>query len=319
MKKATKIWLIVAASLVVTGGIVMGGAMAMAQWDISLLSTAKNEINEYSITDAYQNISVTTNTADVVFVPSADSGTTVVCQEQEKVKHSVTVEDGTLKIQVRDTRKWYDYIGIHFGKTKITVSIPAGVYGKLWVTSSTGMVEVAKDFQFGELEILGNTGAVTNFASAQEMRIGTSTGDIRVEGVTAGTLDMAVSTGRVTVKDVTCQGDMMVNVSTGKTELTGIRCENLVSSGCTGDLQMTDVIATGRFSVERDTGDVRFEGCDAAEVSIKTDTGDVRGSFLTEKRFFAQTDTGKVTVPRTTEGGICEVRTDTGDIWMEIE
>lgn len=318
MKKTTKLWLLVATGLVIVGGLVFAGAMTIAEWDFSLLSTSDYVTNEYGITEVYQNISVTTDTADVVVVPSADAGTTVICYEQEKVRHTVTVEDDTLKILVQDTRKWYEHIGIHFETPIITISIPAKEYGKLLVTSSTGNVEVAKDFSFSEMEILGDTGAVINFAGAERMRIGTATGSIRVENVNAGSLDLAVSTGKVTVKNVTCEKDLKVNVSTGKTELTGIRCVNLVSNGDTGALEMADVVATGAFSIQRDTGAVRLDACDAAEISIETDTGDVRGKLLTPKIFKVQTDTGKVTVPRTMEGGICEVKTDTGDIWLQI-
>lgn len=318
MKKATKLWLLIATGLVIVGGLVFGGAMTMAGWDFSFFSTTKYVTNEYSITEAYQNISVTTNTADVVFVPSAGSATTVICYEEEKVKHSVTMENDTLKVLVHDTRKWYEHIGIHFGTPIITISIPAGEYGKLFATSSTGDVEIAKDFRFSEMEILGNTGDVINFASAEHMRIATSTGNIQVVGTSAGAMDLAVSTGKVTLTEIACEGDVKVNVSTGKTELNGIQCKNLISNGNTGSLHMTDVVATSAFSIQRDTGDVHFEKCDAAEISVTTDTGDVKGTLLTTKIFIAHTDTGKVNVPRTTTGGICEVKTDTGDIRLAI-
>ena len=79
------------------------------------------------------------------------------------------------------------------------------------------------------------------------------------------------------------------------------------------------MIATERFSIERSTGDVQLNGCDAAEIYVKTDTGDVRGSLLTEKEFFAKSDTGDVDIPKTNVGGRCEITTDTGDIWIQIQ
>lgn len=81
---------------------------------------------------------------------------------------------------------------------------------------------------------------------------------------------------------------------------------------------MENVIASGKFTCKRDTGDVKLTLCDAAELYIKTDTGDVTGSLKTDKIIFAQTDTGKVSVPKTTTGGRCEIETDTGDIKITI-
>lgn len=280
MRRSAKIWLLIAVFLVVIGGSIFGGVMAVQKWDFSKLSVSKSEENEYVVTEAFQGISVVTDTAEVVLVPSQDGKTTVVCKETDKLKHSVRVEDGTLVIEPVDTRKWYDHIGFHFGTMKVVISMPAGQYGAISVKSVTG--------------------------------------NIRVEQVMAEELELTVSTGKVTVTDVTSAGDVKVNVSTGKTEMQGVRCKKLVSIGSTGNMTMTDVVAEEAFSIERNTGNVRFDGCDAAEIYVKTNTGDVTGTLLTEKIFYARTDTGKVDVPKTAGGGKCEIETDTGDIRLGI-
>jgi len=82
---------------------------------------------------------------------------------------------------------------------------------------------------------------------------------------------------------------------------------------------LKNVNAAEKFSIERSTGDVKFDGCDAAEVFVKTDTGDVTGTLLSEKVFIVETDTGKVDVPKTVNGGRCEITTDTGDINISIK
>ena len=77
------------------------------------------------------------------------------------------------------------------------------------------------------------------FASASgQMKIGTSTGDIRVEGASVGALSVSVSTGRVELTSVACEGDLAVTVSTGKAKLTDVSCEDLASSGSTGSITM---------------------------------------------------------------------------------
>ena len=221
---------------------------------------------------------------------------------------------------VFDERKWYEHIGINLGTPKITVYIPQGEYGALFVRSSTGNVEISKEFKFENIDISESTGNVTNYASASEnIIIKTSTGNICVENVSAGTLDLSVSTGGITVSNVTCEGNVKINVSTGKTNLTNIECKNVVSNGNTGDISLNNVIAAEKFSIERSTGDVKFDGCDAAEIFVETDTGDVTGSLLYNNVFVVEADTGRVDVPKTATGGKCEITTATGDINISIK
>lgn len=320
MSKITKIWLIIAASLVLVGCIIFGGVMTMLKWDFTKVSTGKYETHNYEIDENFNNISIVTDTADIVIVPSENQKTSVVCHEQKNVKHSVTVQSSKLVIEIVDARKWYEYIGINLGTPKITVYIPQGEYGALFVKSSTGNVEIPKEFKFENIDISESTGNVTNYASASEnIIIKTNTGNIRVENVSANTLELSVSTGGVTVSNVTCEGDVKIKVSTGKTNLTNIECKNVISSGNTGDISLKNVNAAEKFSIERSTGDVKFDGCDAAEVFVKTDTGDVTGTLLSEKVFIVETDTGKVDVPKTVNGGRCEITTDTGDINISIK
>lgn len=278
MKK--KIWLIVAICLVLMGGILFGGVMQGLKWDFTKLSTVGYETNRYELQEEYQNIFVVTSTADVVFAPSESQTATVVCHEQKNMKHTVTVKDDTLIVQIDDTRKWYDYIGIHFSLPKITVYIPQKEWGTVSVQAGTG--------------------------------------DISLENLSVDTIDLRVSTGCITVSNVNCQVDTNIQVSTGKTTLTNLNCKNLTSEGDTGNLTLKQVIVSEKLSAERSTGDVKFDGCDAGEIFVTTDTGDVTGSLLTDKIFITQTDTGKVDAPKSVTGGRCEITTDTGDIKITV-
>ena len=132
-----------------------------------------------------------------------------------------------------------------------------------------------------------------------------------------GTIDIATSTGDITIAGVTCEDDIVINVSTGKANLTDIKCKSFISDGSTGDFSLKNVIATEKFSIERSTGDVKFDDCDATEIWVKTDTGDVTGNLLSEKIFITQTSTGDVLVPKSTNGGKCEITTSTGDIYIK--
>ena len=319
MSKRAKIWLVIATSLVVLGLIMFAAAMSAYNWEFTGLSTEKYETNTYELREEFSSISMNTDTADILFDVSDDGMCKVICYEQENMKHSVAVQDGTLTVNAADDREWYEYIGITMGTPKVTVYLPETEYVSLMIKESTGDVEIPKDFRFESIDILASTGDVKSFAAASGViKIKTSTGVIRVENASAGTLDLSVSTGNVNVSGVACGGDVKINVSTGKTNISDTACNSVISTGSTGDISVKNVIAAEKISITRSTGDVRFDGADAAEIFVKTDTGDVTGSLLTDKVFITQTDTGSIDVPKTVAGGRCEITTDTGDIRIHI-
>ncbi len=317
MNRKAKVWLITAAALILVGCMIIGGVMTVLKWDFSKLSTVQYETNTYVIDESFKHITIAADTADIVFVPS--EAIKVICYEEKNMTHTVAVKEDALSIELIDTRKWYEYIGISLGVPKLTVYLPQGGYGELSIVSDTGDVEIPKEFSFESMGITLSTGRVMNDASVLgDVKITTSTGDICVEGISAGSVDLEVSTGQVSITDVTCKGDVRIGVSTGRTSMTNVKCQSFLSRGNTGHIALADVIVEALLSIERSTGDVDLERCDAAELFVKTSTGNVKGSLLSEKVFIVRTDTGRVDVPKTVNGGRCEITTDTGDIKLAI-
>ena len=341
MRRSVKIWIIVAASLICAGAIILGGVVTMnGSWNITNLFKTQYEVNEYSITDEFHDIVIKTSTADIEVVSSQSQDSSVICHERENLRYEVTVTDGVLEIKLIDSRKWYEHISFFSVDTaSVKLVLPVGEYGDLTVKNSTGDVSTVKEHSFekidisvstgdiknyasskGDIEIKTTTGDVKNYASSEgKIKIKTETGDITADGVSAESVELSVDTGRIKANGLTCQKELRVTVDTGKCELVRVSCGELTSKGNTGDISMTSLISEGRIDIERDTGDVRFEYCDAVSVEISTETGDVKGSFLTDKVVYADTDTGRIDIPRCKSGGICEITTDTGDIKISIK
>ena len=87
MKKATKIWLITAALLVLAGGILFAGIMAAENWDFGKLSTVRYVTNTYPVSEPFRNLSFETDTVDIVLVPSDDGTCRVECREEKRPAH----------------------------------------------------------------------------------------------------------------------------------------------------------------------------------------------------------------------------------------
>lgn len=315
MKKSAKIWLITAGALILFGGIAFLGLMSALKWDFKKLSTVKYETSTHEISEDFVGISISTDTADIVFARSDDERCKVICYEEETAKNSVTAENGKLVIKTENKKSGLDYIGFYFEQPKITVYLPSSEYNSLKVKESTGNVKISKDFIFKNVDINLSTGDVDFCSpSSESVKIKTSTGNIGVNQASLDTLELSTSTGTVTVSSVKCSGDIEIKASTDRVSLMDITCKSFKSTGDTGDILLKNVIASEKLIIERDTGNVKFDGCDAAELDIETDTGDVTGNLLTEKVFITDTDTGEINVPKSATGGKCEIETDTGNI-----
>ena len=320
MSKKAIVWLVIGCSLILIGAIIFVGVMFMIDWDIKKLSNVKYISNEYEISEEIKSISIESDTADIAFIVSDGQNSSVSCYEQSKVTHSVNVVDGVLKIELVDTRKWYEYISIGFENSKITIVLPAGEYESLYIKEHTGDINITNDFSFESIDISATTGDVSNGASSSGiMKIKVSTGNIFTEGVSADLLDLSVSTGKINASKIDCAGELKIQVSTGKVNLADVSCESFTSKGGTGDIYLKNVLASDKLFIERSTGDVSFDGSDAAGICVKTDTGDVEGTLLSDKVFVVKTDTGKINVPSSLTGGKCEIETDTGDIKISIK
>ncbi len=152
MRKATKAWLIAAAALVLLGCLLFAVVMSGLQWDFTKLSTVQYETNTYGIAEAFHSISIKTDTADIVFACSDEENARVECHEEDKAKHSVTVEDGTLIISMIDTRSWRDHIGFNLGTPKITVYLPDTEYDTLTIDEDAGDINIPGDIMFRNIE-----------------------------------------------------------------------------------------------------------------------------------------------------------------------
>ncbi len=318
MNRTTKIF-IVATSLMLLGAIIFCGAMTMNSWNFMKLSTNEYETNNYEINEDFKSISINTKVSNIKFAPSEDSKCSVVCFEEKNMKHSVTVNDGTLLIELKDERKWYERIGIGFEFPMVTVFLPKGEYNDLLVETATGDVEIAKDFKFNSMDISMTTGDIKNYASVTNaLKVTTTTGKINLEKISAGSIDLSLSTGNVTASDITVEGNIKTSQTTGKLNLTNVSCMDIISNATTGDISLHNVIAMGNFRINRETGDVNLEQSDASEIYIRTETGDVKGSLLSDKVFIVNTETGRKVLPNTITGGRCEIKTETGDIKITI-
>lgn len=297
---AKRVWLIIAVVFLLCGGLTFAVAMQKLDWNFYELSTSEYESNTYKIAENFENISLSTDTEDIAFFRSENGECRVECIELANAKNSVFVEDNTLTIK-EGNGKWYNNIGFNLGSPNISVFLPNDQYNSLTVTETTGDIKISDNLTLNRLSI------------------SVSTGDIHLEKCSIGSAEVSTSTGDIKAKNVNCDNDLSINVTTGDVKLENIKCQNLKSKGNTGDVSLKQVIAVNKLSLKRTTGDIKLKSADGGEVFIETDTGDVYGTLLSDKIFITESSIGDIKVPKTTSGGKCKIKTNTGDIKIVIE
>lgn len=294
---------IVAGIVLLALGLVLGGvSFARMGFRFDGLRTESFETRTLELQEDFRSIRILGDTEHIVIqhtmYPTLEKTPRLEYRENEKQRHDIAIEDGTLMIRSVDERKWYERVSVLGEPRVLTLYLPEDDFGDLTIETSTGSIRIT-GFRFEHIRIECSTGDVKCQASAETISVTTSTGDITLSNLTAEEIAAEVSTGRV--------------------QLSGVNCGSLETTGSTGKVFLINVTAESSIAVRRSTGDVRLENCDAPDIRIQTDTGDVTGTLRSGKTFKTKTDTGRVQVPDNAPGGACEVTTDTGDIKLEIQ
>ena len=298
----------------IAAAVLMGVGLALV-WSVLIFSDAdftkfdweKYQTNTYTAQGDITKIEINLKESDVELIVSDTDRVQAVCLESEKVKHSLSVENGTLRLSEKDERKWYDHITFFSKPLSVTLYLPSDKYDSLKIDTRTGDITVPKDVSVSSTDIVSDTGDVRLSGSIDGvLKIRTTTGDVRLTGVKAKRIDLKATTGDILIDKLECADTVSVNVTIGELK------------GSTGDVKLMDTVALGSFTIKRSTGDIRFDRSDAAEITVKTSTGDVSGTFRTEKIFITKTSTGSVNVPDTASGGKCRITTSTGDIDIRV-
>ncbi|MBQ9151066.1 MAG: DUF4097 family beta strand repeat protein [Clostridia bacterium] len=196
-----------------------------------------------------------------------------------------------------------------------TVSLAAAVGGSADMQTSSGDIHLASKSLYA-LTATTSSGRirVESGSVSGAVKLTTSSGDVEWRNTACGALTVTTSSGDVTVDGLTVTDTARVTVTSGRISLTRTACGELYAQSSSGRVELTDLIASGHLRTQTTSGDVRLTRSDAATLDIQTSSGSVTGSLLTAKIIYTDTSSGSVSVPKSTEGGLCEITTSSGDI-----
>lgn len=302
MSNGKKTAMVVAGACIAAGLLAVLAAMILIRFDVRRLNTVQFETKTYPVQESFRHIDIHDVDCDVRLLPAADGQCKVVCTESDRIINTVEVQNDTLTITRRDTRRWYERISFWWGGgLTLTVYLPEQEYQTLFLKTVSGDISVPDDFTFTQAE-----------ASS-------TSGDILFLARTAGGLTVTSTSGEIETGNAS-GGDVRVTTTSGDIRLSGVTARELNVKTTSGEIELKSVVAEHGADVRSTSGDVEFDRFDAASIRIKTVSGEVEGNLLSPKAFETHTTSGGVRVPPSDpSAGTCSVTTTSGDIRLEVK
>ena len=273
----------------------------------------------WTLKENFSDISIKSKTGSIKFYRSSDRNAKVVWSGSKNTKLSVGTKWGTLTIEEKYKLPWFLRPVSIFDASEIQVWLPKESYDDLAVSSDTGSILIPSGFSFDKAKVDTDTGTVEFRAGIREdLKIKSDTGRITVNGIRPNNMHLNSDTGELSVANIKASHDIHLKTDTGRITASDVSCQKFEAESDTGSLFLTNVIAAEKMDLESDTGSIKLDRCDGGTIEIETDTGAINGTLLSDKVFSAKSGTGKVTVPETTYGGPCTIKSDTGSIIIEI-
>ena len=275
--------------------------------------------NTWTLKDNFSDIEIKSKTGSIKIYRSSDRSSKVVWSGSKNTKLSVGTKFGTLSIREKYKLPWFLRPVSLNDSSEIQIWLPRESYDNLSVNTDTGSVVIPAGFSFDKAEIDTDTGPVDFRAGIRkDLKIDSDTGRITVNGIRPANMRLNSDTGELTVTNVKASKDIRLETDTGRITVTDVSCQKMDVNSDTGSLSLANVIAADNMDLESDTGSIKLDRCDAGSIKIETDTGSIQGTLLSDKVFSARSGTGNVSVPGSTSGGSCTIKSDTGSINIEI-
>lgn len=290
MKKSAKIALIVAGAM-----LVVGGALCTLTWTLGIggrlhlpakLPLTANCLEETLPIAADGSVRIHVMTDDVTVGVSPDRQAHLSYYDTAFLKNVVTADAGaiTLSQEVLPQRAWPDikrWIAEWNMDTSVTLLLPKGFSGEVVISSTTGSITA----ETLELKLLS---------------LDCTTGDLDVRQLRADTVALGTSTGSILLADADIVGALTVTTTTGEARLDEVTADAVERRASTGKTVLSGVTA-GSVFVNASTGDVVLQRLSADAVTIALTTGSVRGTLLGTAAAYADalhitTTTGDISI-----------------------
>lgn len=325
MKKSVKITCIIAASCIVLGLLILLGVSVKFGFDYRNLNTTTAEVKTYAVEQAFENIDIHSLSNNVELSVADGEQCKVVCTETARTACTASVENGTLTVTQKDTRRWYEHFGMYWASSdmpemKIEVFLPRQEYQDLSVTTQSGDIWVGEPFIFETADLSTTSGNIDFFSAVNNISLHSTSGNITCQKISMATsIEAETTSGNVDLGKISTV-DLSARTTSGNLNLFEIYATGDVVLESTSGISQLEKVTAKSFTITTTSGDVWLRDSDADTLHIQSNSGCVKGNLLSKKNFEVSTTSGEVDVPHPSRydenTGICTVTTTSGDITL---
>jgi len=244
MKILTKITIVLV--IVLAAGIAVAGiGFAMTGFDVSAFTKAAKVISDKDFDPVvvtpegdFTKIIIEASSADITVTKS--DGFYIKYFESEYTETHYNDDDGVIKL----TSKWlwqkslFSFSTVLSEAGKITIKVPDSFNGEI-------------DFQ-------------------------TTSGNLRIDGITAGNVSLKATSGNLTLSNATIGGDASLCAMSGNIEVKSSSAGGaLVLDTTSGNVTVSGASSFGSVKVDVTSGDIRLSGFGGIGVDAKTTSGNI--------------------------------------------
>ena len=302
MKKSKKILITVAVILIAVGMICGFCGICSLGFNFNEISTSDFVTHTYTVDDDFTNIIIEDAASNINFYKSNDDKCRVLCDEREKVTHTVVNENKTLTVRVKDERNWFERIniGIFVSDMRVSVYLPKNKYDSLNAASMSGDIDVANEFTF------------------DNAKVGSISGDVSVKADVKQELNISSTSGDVIINNISATECINASSVSGEIDLSNVKGKEIFANTISGGVMLTDTVASQKLKANSTSGEIDLKRCDAKNIVLDTVSGEISGTLLSNKQFITETTSGTVNVPQSVSNEECRITTVSGDIYIEI-
>lgn len=321
MKKSKKILITVAVILVAVGMICGFCGIYSLGFNFNEISTSDFVTHTYTVEDDFTNIIIEDAESNINFYKSNDDKCRVLCDEREKVTHTVVNENNTLTVRVKDERNWFERINIGFfiADMRVSVYLPKNKYDSLNAASMSGDIDVANEFTFDNAKVGSISGDVSVKADVkQELNISSTSGDVYAENLNLEKFNAESTSGDVIINNISATECINASSVSGEIDLSNVKGKEIFAKTISGGVMLNDTVASQKLKANSTSGEIDLKRCDAKNIVLDTVSGEISGTLLSNKQFITETTSGTVNVPQSVSNEECRITTVSGDIYIEI-
>ena len=179
--------------------------------------------------------------------------------DKYKLDVSVIYASNTLKLERKFERTTFTPTFTFDLKCKTIIYLPTNYSGELDLETTTGSMKI-EGISSGEIKIDVTTGAISlnNVDVDGEVDICTTTGAVKVESLNAKELSIDSTTGDISVLNSTIEGRIETDLTSGKTSLENVKAESIKAEATTGLINLQSVEISVLIDANATTGDINI-------------------------------------------------------------